>query len=380
MNWKTRVDLALEVRRRGGRLRELSVSTGEGANFWDNDYLGLATHPEVLAAAARALARSGSSASPLISGYQQEHAELEECLAGLYGDRSVLVWNSGYAANSAVLGALPARGDVVLADRLIHRSMIEGILRSGARLVRWDHNDAEHLESLLSRFCEQDRDVFVVCESVYSMDGDLAPLREIAELKRRFPFFWLVDEAHALGWYGGSGEGLCGELGVLDAVDLLVGTLGKAWAGLGAFTVFRDAVLRDFFVNFGSEFIYSTYLPPACAAAAREAISVSQGMREELGNARRRSRFFRDALRREGLDTWEGDSPIVPIVVGEDRVAVELARRLALAGLRVGCVRPPTVPEGEARLRVSLKVNWDEVSLWKVACLIAATLREVRRA
>ena len=256
-----RLTTPLFDRRDAGLTRKLrTFSPSEKTlNLANNDYLGLANHPKVIASAKRSLEKYGcsSSASPLITGFGPAHSELLETLKEWHGFESGMIWNSGYVANQALLGSIPRKDDLILADRLIHKSMISGILSSGARLMRYRHCDTGHLEELLEKNTTGDRIVFVVTESVFSMDGDYPDLEKIAELKERYDFFWIVDEAHALGWYGKRGSGLVEQFGVAESVDALVGTLGKALGSMGAYALFRDEVVERYLTNFADEFIYS---------------------------------------------------------------------------------------------------------------------------
>ncbi len=335
----------------------------------NNDYLRLSRHPEVIAAGQAALAQWGASAaaSPLISGYTRQHEALEQRLAGWAGFAHGLVWNSGYAANQAVLGRLPKQDDLVLADRLIHQSMIEGVLRSGARLMRYRHLDLEHLEQLLT--AHANRRVFVVTESVFSMDGDYPDLAAMAKLKERYDFVWIVDEAHAIGWYGERGSGLAEAAGVSELVDIYVGTLGKGLGSMGAFTLFHQAMLRDYFINFAGEFIYSTYLAPVCAAAAHRAVDVAETMTSQRLAWQERSRRLRHKIASAPM----GDSPIIPVTLGPAEATLRAAERLRELGFIVGAVRPPTVPENGSRLRISLNMELTDEELDR----LALALREV---
>lgn len=331
----------------------------------NNDYLRLSRHPQVIRAAQQAIEKWGasSSASPLITGYTQIHQELERRLAAWAGFSSGLVWNTGYAANQAILGLLPEKGDLIIADRLIHNSMISGILRSGARLSRFHHNDLEHLESLLQ--AAGTKNVFVVTESIYSMDGDAPDMARIAELKGQFGFTWIVDEAHAIGWYGDRGSGLAEDSKVTPAVDIYVGTLGKGLGSMGAFTLFHHSDFRDYLINFAGEFIYSTYLAPSCAGAALAAVDLAESMSAERQRGRVLAQSFREALKQP-----PGDSPIVPIVVGETDKMFEAAARVEHAGFKVGTIRPPTVPEGTSRLRISLNTELTDAEIRRLTtCL-----------
>jgi len=260
---RERLESVLAERERSGTRRGLRVIDPQLGllNLASNDYLGLAGNAKLKKAGRDAIDRYGcsSSASPLISGFGPAHKELLESVKAWHGFEHGIVWNSGYAANQAILRQLPRKEDVVLADRLIHNSMITGILSSGARLARYRHCDLDHLETLLRSHCKEDRLVFVATESVFSMDGDYPDLARMAELKKQYRFFWILDEAHAMGWYGDKGSGLAEFFGVAKQVDVLVGTLGKALGSTGAYTLFHDNNLSDYLVNLSGEFIYSTY-------------------------------------------------------------------------------------------------------------------------
>lgn len=374
-----RLTTPLFDRRDAGLTRKLrTFSPSEKTlNLANNDYLGLANHPKVIASAKRSLEKYGcsSSASPLITGFGPAHSELLETLKEWHGFESGMIWNSGYVANQALLGSIPRKDDLILADRLIHKSMISGILSSGARLMRYRHCDTGHLEELLEKNTTGDRIVFVVTESVFSMDGDYPDLEKIAELKERYDFFWIVDEAHALGWYGKRGSGLVEQFGVAESVDALVGTLGKALGSMGAYALFRDEVVERYLTNFADEFIYSTYLSPSAASAANAAIGCIQNMEENRESMRLLSVFFRKRLIEKGFSVSLGDSPIVSISLGNPDAAVKAADALGKRGIQVGAVRPPTVPEETSRLRVSLKANLSEADLTKVVNALAEEVK-----
>lgn len=342
-------------------------------NLADNDYLGLATDPVVRSAAAAAVQAYGTSASasPLISGWRQSHADLVEALCAWHDFPCGLLWSSGFSANAAVLAHLPQRGDLVLADRLIHHSMIAGLLRSGARLQRYTHLQLDALEASLIRAGR--RPTIVVTESVFSMDGDYPDLRRLAELKRRHGFLWVLDEAHGLGWYGPEGAGLASAQGVASEVDILVGTLGKTLGSAGAYTLFRDPAVRDDLMNRAGEFIYSTALPPAAAAAAYAAIHRVSILSVNQSAWQAASRRFRQQLQAAGWNAPDGDSPIVPVMLKGPNEAVALAEALREACILAAPVRPPTVPAGTSRLRFSLRHTFgDDEASWVLTALAAA--------
>jgi len=359
--WQTELD----ERAAAGRLRELRQPVPVRVNLADNDYLGLAQDPAVKNAVRAALdiGPASASSSPLVRGYTDAHASLEAALMSWHGFPSALLWNTGFTANQAVLGTLAAPGDLIFADRLVHHSLIAGILKSGAKFTRFPHNDLDALERLLGETATPGRTRWVVTESVYSMDGDSPDLARLAELKRRHRFLWLLDEAHALGWFGPRGQGRAAEAGVTAEVDILVGTLGKALGAMGAYSLFHDKILREALVNHAGEFIYSTYLSPLLAAAAQAALIRVHELAPRAENWRNQSRQFRAALRAHGWDTPSGDSPIVPVIIGADQAVAVLGARLLERGFAVGAIRPPTVPAGTARLRLSLKASttWSEL-------------------
>lgn len=380
-----RAQEALSERKAAGLLRQLEARPANARylNLADNDYLGLSHDPAVMSAAAAAAVKWGASAgaSPLVTGYTELHAELERALAGWHGYQHGLVWNSGFAANSAVLSLLPRRGDVVLADRLIHASMVSGILRSGARLRRFPHNDLHALNAMLAEESgrrssarpvpggktrereakrgeveESGAAIFVVTESIFSMDGDGPDLTAMAQLRDEFEFFWVLDEAHATGWFGETGAGALEAHDLAGEADLLVGTLGKSFGSQGAYTLFRDGALREWLLNEAGEFVYSTYLAPPAAGAALAALKrIRKLAASERLALRALSMDWRTAMRRAGANVPPGESPIVPVLLGEAKRALTVQRELLKRGFRVSCIRPPTVPEGTARLRVSLR-------------------------
>ena len=368
----------LAAREKEGTLRTLQTRASAASsilNLADNDYLALANDAalkrEVLEKCARL--PLSASASALVGGHLPCHADFEAQLALAYGFPTALLWNSGYAANAGILGALAQREDLIFCDRLIHRSMIEGIRHSGARFFRFAHNDCAHLEALLARHPAPEGAVrWVLAESVYSMDGDSPDLRRMADICKRHGCLWMLDEAHALGWFGCGGLGLAQETGVLDSVDIFVGTLGKTCASQGAFTLFRDTVLREFVANFCPEFIYSTYLSPLAAIAAQSAWQRMRLLAKENAKWRAASLKLRESLRRDGWLVPLDRSAIVPVGVEGGNCALEqLCAFLKANGVLAGAIRPPTVPKGGQRLRLSLKRTLDENQIARVKGLLA---------
>ena len=348
------------AQREGSSLRRkltARASDDKRINLADNDYLGLSRDPAVIAAGVAALQEWGASAaaSPLVTGYTEIHQKLEQTLAAWQGYAHGLVMNTGFAANSAVLGGLPKKGDLILADRLVHASMLDGIMASGARLRRFAHNDLDALELMLHEEPALDGVIFVVTESVYSMDGDSPDLKRLASLRKRFGFCWVLDEAHATGWYGSTGSGLQEAQGAFAAADIVVGTLGKGLGSQGAYVLSHAPEVRDALINFAGEFVYSTYLAPSCAAAALAAVERVKGMSGERAELHALSHAWRDGLLEAGFAVPSGDSPIIPLILGDSDVTLKYATALRAAGFMVSAIRPPTVPVRTGRIRISLR-------------------------
>ena len=348
------------AQREGSSLRRKLTarsSSDTRINLADNDYLGLSRDPAVVAAGVAALQEWGasSSASPLVTGYTEIHQKLEKTLAAWQGYAHGLVMNTGFSANSAVLGGLPKKGDLILADRLVHASMLDGIMASGARLRRFAHNDLDALELMLHEEPALDGVIFVVTESVYSMDGDSPDLKRLASLRKRFGFCWVLDEAHATGWYGATGSGLQEAQGAFAAADIVVGTLGKGLGSQGAYVLSHAPEVRDALINFAGEFVYSTYLAPSCAAAALAAVDRVKGMSAERAELHALSQAWRDGLVEAGFAVPSGDSPIIPLILGDSDVTLKYATALRAAGFMVSAIRPPTVPVRTGRIRISLR-------------------------
>ena len=355
---------------RNGRSAARLVVEGEQlVNFGSNDYLALATDRRLATAVADAtrLQGWGSGASPLVSGYAVGHQALELQIAEFEGTEAALLFSSGFAANTGAVAALVGPGDVVFADRKNHASLMDGCRLSRADVRVYPHRDWRRLDELLAKAGNYRRRL-ITTDSLFSMAGDLAPLDELAEVARRHDAMLLVDEAHATGVFGPRGRGLAEQLGVEDRVDVRVGTLSKALGSVGGF-VAGSRSLIEWLVNRARPFVFSTATPSAVASAASLALAI---VRDEP--QRRRSLLVRaDSLRGEliarGWDVGDSASQIIPLIVGEPARAMELAAALRDQGLFVPAIRPPTVPRGQACLRISLTVgHTDEM----VARLITA--------
>jgi 8-amino-7-oxononanoate synthase len=381
LNWihaelQTLVDDGLFRRR-----REVTPLSGgrylvDGREVWDfasNDYLGLASDSRVVAAASDVLNSHGvgAKASPLVSGRTDLHAKLERELADFEGAPAAILFPTGMAANVGTVTSLASADDVVFSDRLNHASLIDGSRLSGAKLRIYRHDDLANLDESLAR--ESARRKFIVTDSVFSMDGDLAPLAELCEIGERHSAAVIVDEAHGTGVFGQRGRGVAELLNVENRVAVRVGTLSKAIGTIGGFVTGSQALI-DFLWNKARTQIYSTALPPAVCAAAIAAIQIIRSEPSRRERLQAAAKTFRDQLRQAGVSPLTGSvGPIVPIVLNEPQAAIAVAEQLFSDGFLVGAIRPPTVPRGTSRLRVTLHANIpDDVMQSLASCLSKA--------
>jgi 8-amino-7-oxononanoate synthase len=399
-NFNHELNERLDASRAQGLHRELRrVDSAQGTriqmggrmflNFSSNDYLGLANHPLLKEAAVRAVKKfgAGSGASRLICGSLAPHHELEEALASFKKTGAALAFSSGYATAIGTICALLGKDDIIVLDKLVHASVVDAARLCGAKLRVFAHNDLNDLEDILkwanrvqcpkSKVQSRGR-LMIVTESIFSMDGDAAPLCEIATLKEKYGAWLMVDEAHATGLYGKNRRGLAEELGVSDRIEIQMGTLGKALGASGGF-ICGSRTLIDFLVNHARSFIFSTAPVPAAAAAATAAIQMVQSIEGEkrremlwsrvrefqsqIGNTASRVRSRKSMI----------PSAIVPIMVGDEKKAVEVAAALRERGIFVPAIRYPTVARGKARLRVTLTTT----HMTEEIHLLVATLKEI---
>jgi 8-amino-7-oxononanoate synthase len=341
-----------------------------------NNYLGLADHPRLRRAAAEAALSLGTSsgASRLISGSMSIHAELESNLADFKGTEAALLFGSGYLANTGTIAALARKGEVVFSDELNHASIIDGCRLAGAETFIYRHADTEHLAWGLRR--SAGRAALIATDGVFSMDGDIAPLPELVELARRHQCRVLVDEAHATGCMGRGGRGSVAAAGLSGEVDVIVGTLGKALGGYGAY-VCGSAELVDYLVNSARPFIFSTAPPPPSVAAAQAALELLVEHPRRVERLRENAAALRGALRSEGLEPIGSQTQIVPLVIGEAEDAMALCERLLAGGVFAQAIRPPTVPPGTCRLRLTTMATHRVADLRAAAGLIGDTAREL---
>ncbi|HEX2180105.1 MAG TPA: 8-amino-7-oxononanoate synthase [Actinomycetota bacterium] len=389
-NWDDWISSKLDRLERDGLMRRLRPGDRTGprtvardgrelVNFSSNDYLGLSQHPGVLAAAERDLQKgTGATASRLMAGTDHDYTALENAVAFFKGTEAALVFGSGYLANVGTIPALVGRHDAVFSDRLNHASIVDGIRLSGAQMFRYRHNDVAELQQMLDE-CRDAKRKLIVTETLFGMDGDLAPLERIVELKERYGAALMVDEAHAVGVLGPQGRGLAHAAGVADRVDLHMGTFSKAVGLYGGYVAARESWIR-YLVNAARSFVYTTALPPSVVggiSAALEFVLAADYERERIAELSGR---FRQGLEGLGLDRGGSVSQIQPVMFGGAAEVVDLGRRLEKRGVLAVPIRPPTVPQGGARLRFSICASHTEQDIDLALSSLDQVARELTRA
>ncbi|WP_442600829.1 8-amino-7-oxononanoate synthase [Paenibacillus sp. KN14-4R] len=347
-------------------------------NLSSNNYLGIAEHPAIIQAQIDAsLQGAGAGASRLIVGHDLQVQELEEAIANFKHTESALVFANGYMANIGVLSAILSPTDAVFSDRLNHASIVDGIRLSGAKHFRYRHNDMNHLETLLCKADEQGvRRKLIVTDTVFSMDGDVANLSKIVELKKKYKAALMVDEAHAGGVFGPRGEGLCEHLGLAVDVDIHMGTFSKAFGSYGAY-IAGKRVWIDYLIHTCRSLIYTTALPPATIGSIRKSLDCVQeadGLRLALHE---KSDYFRSALQARGFNTCGSSTPIIPILIGDGAKALAFSQKLAEHHIMAVAIRPPTVPHQTSRIRFTMMANHEQAMLEQAVDKIAAIGKEL---
>lgn len=361
---------------------EIRVNGKPYLSFCSNDYLGLANHPAVIEASQRALRDYGlgSGASHLVTGHSHYHHELEEALAAWTGRPRALLFSSGYSANMGAIAALVGAGDAIFEDRLNHASLLDGGLLSGAKFQRFAHNDMALLAARLERTTATRK--LIAVDGVFSMDGDCTPLPELCRLAKEYHAWVMVDDAHGLGVLGNTGAGSCEQFGMgLDDVPILMGTLGKALGGSGAFIAGSDALIETL-IQFARPYIYTTALPPAIAAGVLAAIGVIQAEPERRQHLHALSQQLQQGLVDLGLRSTIAPvgaplTAIQPVILGSATRALLAADRLAEKGIRVTPIRPPTVPAHTARLRITLSAAHTADQVAHLVDALGQVLREL---
>ena len=339
--------------------QEAHVTIGDKdyISFSSNNYLGLANHPKIKKAAVNAVEQfgCGAGASRLIVGTMEFHTRLERRIALFEGKPAAIIFCTGYVTNVGVVTALVGRGDVVIVDRLSHASIIDAARLSGAKLLVYPHKDMSRLESILKRYKEYKKRL-IVTDSVFSMDGDFAPLPEIIKLAKQYGAMVMIDEAHATGVIGESGRGVAEYFGVAEEIDIIMGTLSKSVGSLGGFVVGSNKLI-SYLQNKARSFIYTTALPPAVCAASIVAFDIIESeprLREEFWE---RVNMVKKGLRELGFNLMNTESHIIPILIGDDRTTMEISKYLYENGILVPGIRIPTVLKGTARLRITVMVT-----------------------
>lgn len=336
-------------------------------NFSSNDYLGLADLDDFNRAFLKNIDPEkiflfGSTSSRLLSGNCEAYNELESVICKKYHIDSCLIFNSGYHANTGVIPALMKKKDLILADKLVHASIIDGIRMSEAECIRYRHLDYNHLESIIKKNRDKYRSVLIISESVFSMDGDIADLKTLIEIKKKYDCLLYIDEAHAVGVFGKSGLGIAEEVECIHEIDILTGTLGKAFASLGAY-VLSSGTIREYLINKVRPFIFTTALPPINLMWSNYVFDNLTDLKVQRESVIQNSSYFRKRL---GLNKSEG-SQIIPIIIGENKKCIEISEYLKNEGYYVPAIKPPTVPEGSSRLRVSITACFSEEEIKKLA-------------
>ncbi len=381
MNFKE----SLEQRRKEGLYRtrkviqsaqstEVELDGRKVINFCSNDYLGLANHPDVIAAFQKGASRYGvgSGSAHLVCGHSEPHHALEEALAAFTGRERVLLFSTGYMANMGIISALIGRSGEIFEDRLNHASLLDGGLLSNGKFSRYHHADMGRLASLLKK--SEAKEKLLVTDGVFSMDGDIAPLPEMVALCEQYGAQLLVDDAHGFGVLGEQGGGCASHFGLSQKqLPILVGTLGKAFGTFGAFVAGSEELI-EYLIQKSRSYIYTTALPPAVAEATLTSLRILQ---EESGRRERLKQLigrFRLGAKRLGIELLPSETPIQPILIGESERATAISERLLKRGIWVSAIRPPTVPKGSARLRVTLSAEHSDDQLDKLLDALAGAM------
>ncbi len=358
--------------------RVMQIDGAEKLVFNSNNYLALANYPAIVEAAKKGLDKwgMGTAGSRLVCGNTAAHRTLEKHLAEILHTEAALVFNSGYAANTAVLNTLADKGDVILIDKLVHASIIDGARNSKATVRVWQHNDIHKLKKLLDK-ANYNR-AFVVTDSLFSMDGDFAPLPELVAVKHQYKnVILMLDEAHAFGCVGPHGTGLADKLGLLGEVDITIVTFSKALGCFGA-CVACSKDIKNYLINKARGFIFTTALPAALCEATQAAIDIAQQQPQRRTKLWENANYFRKRCVEMQLDTGNSQSYIVPIIIGNTETTVQTADMLWQKGLWVSAIRPPTVAKGTSRLRASLMSSHTRDDIDKLCRELANAKQKLR--
>lgn len=349
--------------RKSSQDKKISIDGKFVLNFSSNDYLGLCSDKRLKEASIKAtkLFGVGTGASRLISGTHELHKKLEEKLAKFKNTEKSLVFNSGYQANVGIISSLVGKDDLVLLDRLNHASIIDGIILSRAKFIRYPHNDTKALEKILEENKNFKRKL-IVTDTVFSMDGDIAKLNEIVRLKEKYNCLLMIDEAHAIGVFGKNGAGLVEYLGLKGKIDLEMGTLSKALGSFGAY-VCASKILIEYLINKCRAFIYTTSLPYGVIASSIKAIEIVEKDKKLRKSLWENTNYTREKLKILGFNTLNSQTPIIPILTGDSNLTMKFSNMLFKEGIFACAIRPPTVPMDEARLRLTISAKFTKKDL-----------------
>ena len=352
----------------------LIVGGQQMLSFCSNDYLGLANHPEVVKAMQGGATRwgVGSGASHLVNGHSSAHHALEEELAAFTGRPRALLFSTGYMANMGVIAALCGRGDYVFEDRINHASLLDGGLLSQARMQRFTHADAIALDKKLAQ--RDSGEKLVVTDGVFSMDGDIAPLPALAQTAKNHDAWLMVDDAHGFGVLGENGGGCVEHFGLgMEDMPILIGTLGKAFGTFGAFVAGSEELI-EFLIQKARPYIYTTALPPAVAEASRTSLKLLQTENWRREKLQALIKQFRSGASELGLELMDSQTPIQPLLIGDNDKAMAMSEKLQQQGILISAIRPPTVPDGTARLRVTFSAEHTEDEVNRLLTALEQTL------
>ncbi len=362
----------------GAQQPAMKINGKNMLTFCSNDYLGLANHPKVIKAFKQAADKYGvgSGAAHLINGHSIEHQKLEEELADFTGRERVLLFSTGYMANMGVVNAIMERGDAIFADRLNHASLIDASLLSKAKLQRYAHNN---MNALIKRFTTtSSENTLILSDGVFSMDGDCAPVNELATLAEKNKAWLMIDDAHGFGILGKNGAGLLEQQNLSQQqVPILMATLGKAFGTAGAFIAGSDDLI-EYLIQTARTYIYTTAMPPAIAAATRASLKLvqqEQWRREKLDSLILQ---FKQGAKQLGLELMPSDTPIQPILVGESKKAISISGKLQQQGLLVTAIRPPTVEKGTSRLRVTFSTSHNESDIKLLLDKLSSAFKSIK--
>jgi 8-amino-7-oxononanoate synthase len=337
-------------------------------NLSSNDYLGLANdrsiHQEFFANSQHETHALSSSSSRSLTGNHFLYCETENRLSKLYSNREALIFNSGYHANLGIISTIPKKNDLILADKLNHASIIDGMKLSSAKFKRFNHLDYDHLSTLLETYRDSYKNVFIVSETLFSMDGDRANLKKLVELKKRYNSILIVDEAHAVGAIGPTGLGLCEESDLISEIDVIVGTFGKALASLGAFAI-TNKIVKEYLINKMRPFIFTTALPPVVLSWNLNILNRIGNLQARRAHLKKIATSLRDGISSLSLET-RGESHIVPLIIGDNKRTLKVSEAFKDNSILVSAIRPPTVPTGTSRLRFSLTSQITETDIEKI--------------